>query len=312
MKYPHLAGKSLDLLLHTLLPLGVCELLLLVLQRLSLPLLLRLLLALALRLLEWVLADLLVRILVELLETIGLNLIVDVSVELGLVALLVVVGEGLHVLSDVTAEDVLAEGLGVELLGLNVETGEALLGVRDVEATVGGTLHRTENAGTGASAGKTNIEEGLEWAAGLAIDIGGLGDGEFAVSLLHTLEGLVELELGERAAGKEQTGAVGSGPVGETVGDAVCLQLVRVRSGEDLVSGELRGDDLADDVLVGEADDQAVLWRIVLVLGLGDEALAGVVVGLSGAATSVLHLVTAVEMSVGGLSNESWEWTDEK
>ena len=36
-----------------------------------------------------------------------------------------------------------------------------------------------------------------------------------------------------------------------------------------------------DNVAVGEADDETVLGRIVLVLGLGDEALSGVVVGLS-------------------------------
>ena len=38
-------------------------------------------------------------------------------------------------------------------------------------------------------------------------------------------------------------------------------------------------DDLADDVLVGETDDETVLGRIVLVLGLGDQPLAGIVVG---------------------------------
>jgi hypothetical protein len=38
-------------------------------------------------------------------------------------------------------------------------------------------------------------------------------------------------------------------------------------------------DDLGDDVLVGEADDEAVLGRIVLVLGLGDQPLTSVVVG---------------------------------
>jgi hypothetical protein len=36
---------------------------------------------------------------------------------------------------------------------------------------------------------------------------------------------------------------------------------------------------LADDVLVGETDHEAVLGRIVLVLGLGDQPLTGIVVG---------------------------------
>lgn len=48
---------------------------------------------------------------------------------------------------------------------------------------------------------------------------------------------------------------------------------------EDLVTANLRVDDLADDVLVGEADDKTVLGRIVLVLRLGDQPLARIVVG---------------------------------
>lgn len=38
---------------------------------------------------------------------------------------------------------------------------------------------------------------------------------------------------------------------------------------------------LADDVLVGDTDNQAVLGAVVLVLGLNNKALAGVVVGLA-------------------------------
>ena len=48
---------------------------------------------------------------------------------------------------------------------------------------------------------------------------------------------------------------------------------------EDLVTADLRVDDLSDDVLVGEADDQAVLGRIVLVLRLGDQPLTRIVIG---------------------------------
>ncbi len=76
----------------------------------------------------------------------------------------------------------------------------------------------------------------------------------------------------------------------------VGLQLVGVGRGEDLVAGDLGGDDLHDDVTVGEADNETVLWRIVLVLGLGDEALASIVVGLSGTTTLVLSLVATKEI----------------
>jgi hypothetical protein len=72
---------------------------------------------------------------------------------------------------------------------------------------------------------------------------------------------------------------------------------VRVGGAEDLVSGDLGGDDLHHDVAVGEANHEAVLGRIVLVLGLGDEALASVVIGLSGTTALVLSLEATIEKS---------------
>jgi hypothetical protein len=217
-------------------------------------------------------------VLVELLKTVGLDIVIDVAAELRLVALLVVVGEGLHVLSDVTTEDVLAEGLGVELLAFNVVTGETVLGVRNEDTTVGATLHGTKDTSTSGGTGETDIQEDLEWAALLAINLGGLGEGELTVSLLNTSEGLVKLELLEDTAGKEQTGSVCGGPVSCGL-DGARVAWNILGSAEDLVTANLRVDDLADDVLVGETDDETVLGRIVLVLGLGDQPLAGIVVG---------------------------------
>ena len=81
--------------------------------------------------------------------------------------------------------------------------------------------------------------------------------------------------------------------------DAITLQFVTIGCTEYLVAGNLGGDDLANDILVGKANNQTVLWRIVLVLGLGDEALAGIVVGLACSTTLVFGLVAAAEMSVG-------------
>ena len=279
----NLGLDSLDLLL-----LG--ELAALELESLLLPLLLGLLLTSIVNLLEWVLTDSLVGLSVELLQSISLNLVVDVALELGLVSLLIIVGKGLHVLSDVAAEDVLAEGVGIELLALNIVTWETVLGVRDENTAVGSTLHGTEDTGTSGSAGKTNIKESLEWASGVLV-LTSLGQLVLSISLLNTSEVLVHAELLENTTGDQETGAVCGGPVGETVLDTVGAELVGVGSAEDLVTSDLRGDDLHDDVAVGEADDEAVLWRIVLVLGLGDEALASIVIGLSDTAALVLSLV---------------------
>jgi hypothetical protein len=80
--------------------------------------------------------------------------------------------------------------------------------------------------------------------------------------------------------------------------DAISLEFVGVGGAEDLVTSDLGGHDLHNNVTVGEANDETVLGRIVLVLGLGNEALASVVIGLSNTTALVLGLVAAVEVSI--------------
>ena len=286
-----LSSKLADLLLDAGLLLGVRELVDLVLLGLGLPLLLGLLGAGLVVLLEGVLTDGLVGLLVELLEVTGVDLLLEVLGELALEALLILIGEGLHVLGDVATVDVVAEQVGIERLRLDVVTGEAAVGVGNEDTTVGGTLHGTEDTVTGGGADETNVKEGLEGTALAVIGLDGLGEGVLASGLLNTSELVSQTKLGQDTAGEEQTGSVGSSPVGQTLGDTVALQLVGVGSGQDLVTGDLGVDDLGDDVAVGETDDQTVLGRIVLVLGLGDQALASVVVGLTLAAAAVLSLV---------------------
>lgn len=75
--------------------------------------------------------------------------------------------------------------------------------------------------------------------------------------------------------------------------DAITFQFVSIGYAEDLVAGKFSCDDLADDVLVRESDDEAVLRSIVLVLRLSDETLSGVVICLALAATFVLCLIAA-------------------
>lgn len=128
---------------------------------------------------------------------------------------------------------------------------------------------------------QTNIQESLEGAARLITLTSSLGQGEFAIRLLNALEILIETEFLEDATSQKQTNSVARRPIGQAILDAVSLELVGVGSSVDLVAGKLSGDQLADDVTVGEADDQAVLGRVVLVLSLRDQALASIVVGLS-------------------------------
>ena len=60
-----------------------------------------------------------------------------------------------------------------------------------------------------------------------------------------------------------------------------------------VLASDLRGHNLADDVFVGEADNETVFGGIVFVFGLGDETLAGVIVGFALSATLVFRLVAA-------------------
>lgn len=80
--------------------------------------------------------------------------------------------------------------------------------------------------------------------------------------------------------------------------DSITLELVSIGSAKDLVAGDLGSDDLTDNILVGEADNEAILRSVVFILGLGDETLAGIVVGLSCSTTLVLGLVAAILLSV--------------
>lgn len=170
----------------------------------------------------------------------------------------------------------LVEDLGVELLRLRVETGEAVLRVGDEDATVRGTLHGTEDTVAGRGALETNVKEALE-RPGLVVAVELLGHDERAVGLGLALVLVSEVELDKRATGAEETSGVGGRPVGETVLDAVPGELLRAGVGKDEVTLELGVDDLDDDLAVGEPDDETVLRRVVLVLGLSDKTLARVV-----------------------------------
>ena len=250
-------------------------------------------------------ADLGVRVGVDLLQVVGGDALLLVARELLGVRSLVDVLEVAHVVSDVAAEDVLAEDSGVEgaflaLLALGV-ADEAGLGVRDVQATVARALQAAEDAGTGGGASQTDIEDAVE-RSGLALD--GFDGVVLAVDLGLTEVLVVELDELEHTAGDEEAGGVRGGVVGQTKLDAVLGELVGVGGGEDAVAVELGVDDLADDVLVGEADDEAVLVGVVLGLVLADHGASGDVVGLALTAAAVLGLEA---LEVGFVLNDFHE-----
>lgn len=186
----------------------------------------------------------------------------------------------------------------------------------DQNPAVRGPFHGAEDAGAGRGAGEADVEEAFEGAAGFAVDVGGFGEGVFTAGFFDPGKVVVEVEFLEGAASDEEAGGVGGGPVGQAVFDAVGAEFMGVGGAEDfavdvvnfeffgcrsgkgmqkgyVLASNLRGHDLADDVTIGEADDETVFWCIVFVLRLGDETLAGIVVGFALSTTLVFGLVAA-------------------
>mmetsp|Transcript_9683 Transcript_9683/g.23693 ORF Transcript_9683/g.23693 Transcript_9683/m.23693 type:complete len:317 (+) Transcript_9683:1327-2277(+) len=244
-----------------------------------------------------ILADLFVDGLVELLEPIAFDIVFDELGEVLLVLLVIFLLEVFHVFTDVPSEDALAVHVGVVLLGVSVVSGESLLGVGDVESTVGGALEGSEDAGSGGGGLAPDVEKGAEGALVVVdfLDVVGLlvvlGRDDFSVDLGVSLVELVESDLLEETTGAEETGAVRGGVVLQTDGEAVAVELGGLSLAEDAIAVDESVRDLADHLGVGESDDETVLWRLVLVLVLGAQPLALAVVGLTLASASELHLI---------------------
>jgi len=201
---------------------------------------------------------------------------------LGVVGLKVIV-----VLLDVSTEDVAGVLLGVEgglgLFGLDglsalvghelglgdMETGESLLLVGDVKATVGGTLHGTEDTVTGGGADETDIKEGLERAL-ILVDLTIVHGVDGAINLGVSLVEIGETLVGQKSTGAQETGAVSGGVVGETGFETEALELLGVGRRDNAITLDADMDDLSDDLGVGTTDAETILSGVVLVLLLVD------------------------------------------
>lgn len=212
----------------------------------------------------------------------------DVAGELALVGFLIFTLELLHVLGDVLAEDVLTVNSGVEALLLSIVAWEALDGVGDVETTVDGALHGSENASSSGGASQTDVQVATEgsWAV-----IDWLDEVFLTGDVSLTAVECVESQLVENATSDEQTSAVSCSVVGQTDLDAISRQLVRVSGADDAISFNACISDLTGDVAVAQTNDETVLGRIILVLILEDKTLASLVVGTALATSLKLNLV---------------------
>ncbi|GMG20696.1 unnamed protein product [Ambrosiozyma monospora] len=78
------------------------------------------------------------------------------------------------------------------------------------------------------------------------------------------------------------------------MGNTVVWQFMGVSSSVNNITSDCRGNNLDNDILVGESNNQSVLWSVVLVLGLSNQSLSGVVVGLTFSSSSEWSLVSRV------------------
>jgi len=206
----------------------------------------------------------------------------------------------------VTAEDALAVHVSVVLLGVTVVAGEALLRVRDVETAIGGTLEGAKDTAPRGGGLAADVEEGAEGSLILVylVDVVGLladlGANDLAIDLGVALVNIIEANLLKETTGTKETSAVGGTVVLKTDLEAVTGKLLGVSLAKDAITVDEGVGDLADDLGVGETNDQTVLGALVLVLGLSAKALALTVVSPSLAATAELDLVTA-EVCLGFL-----------
>jgi len=257
----------------------------------------------------WVSSDSLVDSGVHILEGLALESLLPLG-ELLLEPLWVLLLKEVIVLLNVDTENVLSVLLGGEdLLGLlllilldlatlvsdnlsllKTESWESSGLVRNVEATIAGTLHGSEDTVTGGGADKTNIEVSLEWAS---LSLGANSHGVvLSVDVVVALEGVVELLGLEESAGAQQTGGISGGVVGETAGDTVTGELLGVSSADGHITLHGGVNHGSDDSLVSASHDESVLLGVVLVLVVNDEALTGVVVSLSLSSTAPLGLIS--------------------
>ena len=118
--------------------------------------------------------------------------------------------ERLHVLSNVSTEDVLLQDLRVKPLAFWVVPRETLLVVWDVKTTIGSTFEGTEHTRTSRRALETDVEVTLE-RPGSVLVVKRLGQDDLTSRLGLTLVLVSKAKLGQSTASAEETSRIGFG-----------------------------------------------------------------------------------------------------
>jgi hypothetical protein len=201
--------------------------------------------------------------------------------------------------------------ISIVLLGVTVVSRETLLRVRNIKSTIGGALQGTKDTATSGGGLYTNIQKSTEGTLVL-IDLINVvssltnsGRDDVAINLIITFVHIIQSNLLEETTSAQKSSTVSGSVVLKTDTQSVTGELVGTGRGQDTVTIDERVGNLADNLTVGETNDETVLGRLVLVLGLAAETLALTVVGTSLAATTELDLVALV-VRLGLLDLNEW------
>ena len=247
-----------------------------------------------------ILSDLVVDTLVKSIQVISTDVGLDVLGEVSLVLLGIFAFHGSHVFSHVSAHDVVSVSFGIEALGVRVVTRESLLRVGDVESTVSGTLHGSEESSTGGGGSHTDIQESLEGSSVIiqlsdkVLLLTSYGRHDVTSDLSVTYVQVSHAKLGEESSSAEKASAVSSSVVLKADGQTVSRELLGGSVSHHLITDDVGEDDLASDESVGESDNKSVLGGVVLVLVLVNQSTTSVVIGLTLSSSSILDLVSLV------------------
>jgi hypothetical protein len=165
----------------------------------------------------------------------------------------------------VSTKDTFTVHIGIILLGITIIARETLFGVGNVETTIGGTLEGSKDTTSGGGGFASNIQKGAEGALvfvyliNVVCGFSNLGLDNIAIDFVIAFVDIIQPDLLKETTGTQETSTVGGGVVLETDRKSVAGQFVGAGRGQNTITVNEGVDDLANDLTVGETEDEAVL-----------------------------------------------------
>jgi hypothetical protein len=164
---------------------------------------------------------------------------------------------GISYLANVSTIDVLPQCISIKGFALAIISWESVLGVRDEESAITGTLESTKDSASGRGFSQTNVKEYFEWSSSI---LSLFSKSVAAIRLSDTLIFVCKTDLCQCSTSNEKACGICGGPILETVGDSVFGQLRGVSRSENNISLELGVDNLANLEISSFNEGDIPLW----------------------------------------------------